>query len=129
MHLFAAFHKDILLQLRGRAQVVAIFVFGATSLLLFSFAIGPNAAALLTMAVTISALYFVIEPRDEYHSRLLTQALAMTTPGEPILDLKGETVFRPRPTYIVLDGSGRDALRRGRIRGKRLFDGASVRGF
>jgi heme exporter protein B len=42
----AAFRKDMLLQWRGRAQVAAIFVFGATSLLLFSFAIGPSAEAL-----------------------------------------------------------------------------------
>jgi heme exporter protein B len=42
----AALHKDLLLQWRTRAQVVAIFVFGATALLLFSFAIGPNAEAL-----------------------------------------------------------------------------------
>lgn len=46
MQLGAALHKDLLLQWRGRAQGVAIFVFGATSLLLFSFAIGPNAEAL-----------------------------------------------------------------------------------
>ena len=44
--LLAAFRKDMLLQWRGRAQVAAIFVFGATSLLLFSFAIGPSAEAL-----------------------------------------------------------------------------------
>lgn len=41
-----ALRKEFLLQWRTRAQAVAIFVFGATSLLLFSFAIGPNAAAL-----------------------------------------------------------------------------------
>jgi len=46
MQLVAAVHKDLLLQWRGRAQAIAIFVFGATSLLLFSFAIGPNAEAL-----------------------------------------------------------------------------------
>jgi heme exporter protein B len=46
MGLLAAFRKDMLLQWRGRAQVAAIFVFGATSLLLFSFAIGPSAEAL-----------------------------------------------------------------------------------
>ncbi len=45
-HLIAALRKDVLLQWRARAQVAAIFVFGATALLLFSFAIGPNAAAL-----------------------------------------------------------------------------------
>ncbi len=45
-HLLAALRKDFLLQWRTRAQVAAIFVFGATALLLFSFAIGPNAEAL-----------------------------------------------------------------------------------
>jgi len=44
--LAAALRKDLLLQWRTRAQVVAIFVFGASALLLFSFAIGPHAAAL-----------------------------------------------------------------------------------
>ena len=44
--LAAALRKDLLLQWRTRAQVMAIFVFGASALLLFSFAIGPNAEAL-----------------------------------------------------------------------------------
>ncbi len=39
-----AMHKELLLQWRTRAQAIAVFVFGATSLLLFSFAIGPSAA-------------------------------------------------------------------------------------
>ena len=42
----AALRKDLLLQWRTRAQLVAVFVFGAAALLLFSFAIGPDAAAL-----------------------------------------------------------------------------------
>jgi len=42
----AAIRKDLLLQWRTRAQVLAIFVFGASALLLFSFAIGPDAEAL-----------------------------------------------------------------------------------
>jgi len=44
--LVAAIRKEMLLQWRTRAQILAIFVFGATTLLLFSFAIGPNSAAL-----------------------------------------------------------------------------------
>jgi heme exporter protein B len=44
--LLAALRKDLLLQWRGRAQLVAIFAFGAAALLLFSFAIGPDSAAL-----------------------------------------------------------------------------------
>jgi heme exporter protein B len=42
----AALRKDLLLQWRTRAQFVTVFVFGASALLLFSFAIGPDAAAL-----------------------------------------------------------------------------------
>src|SRR3990172_988436 len=42
--------KDLLLQWRTRSQLVAVFVFGASALLLFSFAIGPNAAALREFA-------------------------------------------------------------------------------
>ncbi|MCM2313620.1 MAG: heme exporter protein CcmB [Thermoanaerobaculia bacterium] len=44
--LIAALRKEMLLQWRTRAQILAIFVFGATSLLLFSFAVGPNSTAL-----------------------------------------------------------------------------------
>jgi heme exporter protein B len=45
-HLFAALRKDLLLQWRARIQMVAVFAFGASALLLFSFAIGPDSAAL-----------------------------------------------------------------------------------
>lgn len=44
--LLAALRKDLLLQWRGRVQIVAIFAFGAAALLLFSFAIGPDSLAL-----------------------------------------------------------------------------------
>jgi heme exporter protein B len=46
MPLLAALRKDALLQWRTRAQLLAIFTFGAASLLLFSFAIGPDTSAL-----------------------------------------------------------------------------------
>jgi len=44
--LIVALRKDLLLQWRGRIQIVAIFAFGAAALLLFSFAIGPDSLAL-----------------------------------------------------------------------------------
>ena len=44
--LLTAFQKDVLLQWRTRTQLLAIFTFGASTELLFSFAIGPNAEAL-----------------------------------------------------------------------------------
>jgi len=42
----AAIRKELLLQWRSRAQFLAVFVFGAASLLLFSFAVGPSSQAL-----------------------------------------------------------------------------------
>jgi heme exporter protein B len=44
--LTAALRKELLLQWRTRAQFMAVFVFGAAALLLFSFAVGPNAEIL-----------------------------------------------------------------------------------
>lgn len=46
MQLATALRKELLLQWRTRGQVAAIFIFGATTLLLFSFSIGPNSEAL-----------------------------------------------------------------------------------
>lgn len=46
MQLVACLRKELLLQWRTRAQLLAAFVFGAVTLLLFSFAVGPEAAAL-----------------------------------------------------------------------------------
>ena len=48
--LVAALRKELLLQWRTRGQLIAVFVFGAAALLLFSFAIGPNALALRTFS-------------------------------------------------------------------------------
>jgi heme exporter protein B len=42
----AALRKELLLQWRSRAQFVAVWVFCSTSLLLFSFAVGPNTGIL-----------------------------------------------------------------------------------
>jgi heme exporter protein B len=44
--LLAALHKEALLQWRSRDQLLAVYLFGAASLLLFSFAIGPDTSAL-----------------------------------------------------------------------------------
>ena len=55
--LWAALRKDLLLQWRGRAQLVAIFAFGASALLLFSFAIGPDSSALRQHAAGFLACF------------------------------------------------------------------------
>lgn len=60
--LVAALEKDLLLVWRSRARAIAVFAFGATALLLFSFAAGPetsllrhNAAGYLWLALLLSS--------------------------------------------------------------------------
>jgi heme exporter protein B len=74
-----ALRKELLLQWRTRAQATAVFVFGATSLLLFSFAIGPNASALrqhaagfLWLALLLSSTLTLAE---SFHAEMEHRAL------------------------------------------------------
>jgi heme exporter protein B len=82
-----ALRKEFLLQWRTRAQAVAVFVFGATALLLFSFAIGPNAAALrqhaagfLWLALLLSSTLTLSESfHEEMENRALEGLLLLPT--------------------------------------------------
>jgi hypothetical protein len=40
----------------------------------------------------------------------------LTDPGEYVLDLKGETIFRPRPTYLVLESLTRAQIQNGTLK-------------
>jgi hypothetical protein len=51
----------------------------------------------------------------DYHRQLLREVVTVTKPGELLLDLKGETVFRPRPTFYALEQVTRDLISRGLI--------------
>jgi heme exporter protein B len=85
MQLVAACRKDLLLQWRSRGQFLAIFVFGATALLLFSFAVGPNADALrlhaagfLWLAVLLSSTLTLSESfQTEMEQHALEGALLL----------------------------------------------------
>ena len=105
--LAAALRKDLLLQWRTRAQVVAVFAFGASALLLFSFAVGPNAGVLrehaagflwlgllsstLTLAESFHAeaehraleglLLLPASARSLYYAKALANALALAALG------------------------------------------------
>jgi hypothetical protein len=73
--------------------------------------------------VVASALFAVIIARDtsrlrnrcEGHIAMMRDVLRLTRPGEPLLDLKGETVFRRRPFYPVLELITRRAMAAGLI--------------
>ena len=77
--LTAALRKELLLQWRTQAQMVAVFVFGAASLLLFSFAVGPVADALrqfsagfLWLALLLSSTLTLSE---SFHTEMEHRAL------------------------------------------------------
>ncbi len=84
-----ALAKDLLLQWRSRGQLVAILVFGACALLLFSFAIGPDASALrqhaagfLWLALLLSSTLALAE---SFHSEMEHRALEglLLLPADP----------------------------------------------
>jgi heme exporter protein B len=77
--LTAALRKELLLQWRTRGQMMAVFVFGATSLLLFSFAIGPNSEALRMFSAGFLWLGLLLSSTltlsESFHSEMENRAL------------------------------------------------------
>jgi heme exporter protein B len=87
--LIAALRKELLLQWRTRAQLMAVFVFGASALLLFSFAVGPNAeilrqfsAGFLWLGLLLSSTLTLAE---SYHAEMENRALEglLLLPADP----------------------------------------------
>ncbi len=77
--LAAVLRKELLLQWRTRAQLMAVFVFGAAALLLFSFAVGPNAeilrqfsAGFLWLGLLLSSTLTLAE---SFHAEMENRAL------------------------------------------------------
>ena len=77
--LTAALRKELLLQWRTRSQMMAVFVFGAAALLLFSFAIGPNAEALRTFSAGFLWLGLLLSSTltlsESFHAEMENRAL------------------------------------------------------
>jgi hypothetical protein len=63
-------------------------------------------------------LFFYPLKTDEtkYTNERLRQILNLVRPGEYIVDLKGEAIFRPRPFFYVLETVTRDLIQKGFIR-------------
>ena len=77
--MITALQKELLLLWHTRAQAVAVFVFGATALLLFSFAIGPNTAALRQHAAGFLWLGLLLSSTltlsESFHAEMENRAL------------------------------------------------------
>jgi len=87
--LIAALRKEIFLQWRTRGQFIAVFVFGAAALLLFSFAIGPNAVALRTFSAGFLWLGLLLSSTltlaESFHAEMENRALEglLLLPSDP----------------------------------------------
>jgi len=85
----AALRKEMLLQWRTRGQMMAVFVFGATALLLFSFAIGPNAEMLRTFSSGFLWLGLLLSSTltlaESFHTEMENRALEglLLLPSDP----------------------------------------------
>ncbi len=87
--LTAALRKELLLQWRTRAQLMAVFVFGAAALLLFSFAVGPNAEALRQFSAGFLWLGLLLSSTltlaESFHEEMENRALEglLLLPADP----------------------------------------------
>lgn len=60
-----------------------------------------------------------IAPSDHHTRRemaLTREVLRLTRQGEPVMDLKGETIFRPRPFYNIFEAISRAQMQQGLLR-------------
>jgi len=87
--LAAALRKEFLIQWRSRSQMMAVFVFGSAALLLFSFAIGPNALALRTFSGGFLWLGLLLSSTltlaESFHAEMENRALEglLLLPSDP----------------------------------------------
>jgi dolichyl-phosphate-mannose-protein mannosyltransferase len=56
-----------------------------------------------------------LEMRTDEHITMMNQVLGLTRPGEPIIDLKGETIYRRRAYYYIFEFITRRAMLRGMV--------------
>ncbi len=82
--------KDLLLEWRGRTRGVSVLLFGVVTLLLFSFAVGPDSAALragaagfLVLALLLSSTLALSESFRLEHENHALEGLLLT-PVEPL---------------------------------------------
>ena len=94
--------------------LAAMFVAGT----LMRFA-NPLRAFAIAAAVCVAALYYYadrFENNTDWHITMMNQALRLSHPGEPLLDHKGETIYRRRPFYFAFEIATRMLMSRGVIR-------------
>ncbi len=74
--------------------------------------------AAIVIASGIALFYYAdrFQNRTAEHITMMHQVLGLTRPGEPLMDIKGETIYRRRPFYYVFEAITRAQMRKGLIR-------------
>ena len=77
----------------------------------------PRALAASVVIMLLSLYYYAdrLENRTDEHITMMRQVLGVSRSGEPLIDYKGETIYRRRPYYPALEAITRAQLREGMI--------------
>lgn len=69
------------------------------------------------LALVISLFYYTngFQDRTDHFVTMMNQVLRLTRPGETIMDIKGETVYRRRPFYFIFEHITHEAIEKGLI--------------
>ena len=79
----------------------------------------PLHAIAATAAVFVAALWYYgdrFANKTAWHTTMMDQVLRLSKPGEPLIDHKGETIYRPRPFYFIFENITRAQIARGIIK-------------
>ena len=79
----------------------------------------PIRAFAITAVVCIASLFYYADrfaDRTAWHITMMDQVLRLSHPGEPLIDHKGETIYRRRPFYFALELATRTLISRGVVR-------------
>jgi hypothetical protein len=79
----------------------------------------PVLSLAATVVLSTGALWYyadAFEKNTDWHTTMMDQTLRLTRPGETIIDLKGETIYRHRPFYYAFEYITRAQIAHGLIR-------------
>lgn len=78
----------------------------------------PRVLAMAGLLFAASLFYYAdgFRDRTRHDVTMLDQLLRLTRAGEPVMDIKGETIFRPRPHYLIFEAITRAQMERGMLR-------------
>ncbi|HEY8132780.1 MAG TPA: glycosyltransferase family 39 protein [Thermoanaerobaculia bacterium] len=94
--------------------ILAIFLAGAIDRLDIRLPLYVGTCLLFAFGVWYYADH--LDMHTDEHITMMRQVLGLTRPEDPIIDLKGETIFRRRPYYHIFEFITRRAMRRGLVR-------------